>query len=391
MAMRALILNAEQKTAAVQQVPRPRPGPGEVLIRVEAVALNPVDATYVMHPLGATGRTVGSDFSGTVVELGPMPTPNNNNNNNNILAIGQRVAGFLQGACSANDRPGAFAEYLTCAADLVWRVPDSITLEQAAAVSLCALTAAQMVFYRLGLPAPFAWSKGTEADDDKTKPLTVFIYGASTSVGMYAAQLVRRSVQASGRTLTLLGAASPPRFPLLQTAYGYDALVDYRAADWAEQVRALASGGVDFAVDCIATGSTVQCVCSTLRQNPGDRPRVAVVRSRQSKAWDGAELPTEPVYGAVWEGLGADVQYHSGIVVRASENARRFAAAFYKWLAGAVGSELAPSPVRRMPGGLDRVVPDGLALMGPGPVQRSEEWMKPVSAEKLVYSVQSNP
>lgn len=130
--MQALVLDAERKTANVIIQPIPSPGPGDVLVEVHSLGLNPVDALYTSNPLGATGRIVGSDFSGTVIES--PPTSN--------LHPGQRVAGFLQGACSANNRPGAFAEYLVSQADLVWSVPHEMSLEQAAAMSLCALTAA---------------------------------------------------------------------------------------------------------------------------------------------------------------------------------------------------------------------------------------------------------
>lgn len=250
--MKALVLGPENKTARVEDVQRPEPGPNEVLVKVEAIALNPVDATFTYHPLGKPGRVVGSDFCGMVV------TPAAG------LAAGQRVAGFLQGACSVNDRPGAFAEYLVCPADLFWKVPDTVSAEEAAAVNLCGLTAAQGIFYRFGLPAPFAWESSDKervAPDNMPAagdPLTFFIYGASTSVGLYAAQLVRHSAVASGRPLKLIGAASKARFEMLRAEpYLYDGLVDYHDADRPEQVRQLAGGGgvgVHFAYDTISRG-----------------------------------------------------------------------------------------------------------------------------------------
>jgi len=102
------------------------------------------------------------------------------------------------------------------------------------------------------------------------------------------------------------------------------------------------------------------------------------------------DLSVEPAYGAVWEGLGVDIQYEN-LVVPASPAARCFAVAFYRWLSH--GNSLHPNPVRLMPGGLDKIVADGFALLGAGsmqdrlPEQRTESWMKPVSAEKLVYRV----
>ncbi|AEO67827.1 uncharacterized protein THITE_2116936 [Thermothielavioides terrestris NRRL 8126] len=206
---------------------------------------------------------------------------------------------------------------------------------------------------------------------------------------MYAAQLVRRSCEVSGRRLVLIGAASRARFEMLRAEpYGYEALVDYRDADWPEQVRRLAGGdGVDFAYDCISEGESVKKAASTLREGG----KIAVVRSRKSGAWVAAEgeLRSEPIYGAVWEGLGVEIQYQ-GFVVPAPAEARRFAASFYSWLSG--GGRLEPNPIRLMPGGLDRVVPDGFSLLGTGRVSDRQrdgtDWLRPISAEKLVYKIQ---
>lgn len=380
--MKGLVLNANDKTASVQAIPCPVPRNGEVLVRVVAVALNPVDSLYVFNPLGATGRTVGSDFAGIIVE-----------SKSTILQVDQRVAGFLQGACSINDRPGAFAEYLVCPADLVWRIPDSTTLEQAATVSLCALTAAQAIWYRLGLRAPFHWMEGDSglttnvSKNEDIATSSFFIYGASTSVGLYAAQLVRRSVEASGLAIKLIGAASKARFPMLQAEpYTYDALVDYRDPNWPEQVRALSmSNGVDYVFDCISEGSTVKLASSTLREGG----KLAVVRSKEGGAFNAEGLGVEPIYGAVWEAFGVEIQYQN-LNVPACLEARGFASAFYSWLSGQ--HRLTANPVRLMPGALERIVPDGFALLGSGSMQdrqqrREEPWMKPVSAEKLVYKI----
>lgn len=402
--MQALVLSPTTKTTSVQSIPRPSPQPGELLIRVEAVALNPVDALYTYHPIASTDRVLISDFAGVVVEVGPAPLsppPPSSESHDGLgygIKVGTRVSGLVQGANSVNHRPGAAAEYLVCPADLVWRVPDDMTLEEAAAVSLCALTAAQGLFFRMGLAAPFKWDveggpfyeRNRKREVEGKDPLKVFIYGASTSLGMYTAQLVRRSCEAANRGLFLIGAASKARFPMLQaTPYSYDALVDYRDADWPDQVRRLApdGDGVDYVYDCISESDTVRRVSSTLREGG----LVGIVRSREGGAWDAEGVNPDIIrYGAVWEGLGAEVRY-TEIAFPASPEARAFAVAFYKWLSEG-GKKLEANPIRLMPGGLERVVPDGFALLGSGMMEdrergREEEWMRPISAEKLVYRV----
>jgi len=305
--MKALILNAPLKTATVQDIPVPAPLPHEILVRVHYVALNPVDALYTFNPLGASGRVVGSDFAGIVEAIGTS-VPSD-------IKIGIRVAGFLHGACSANDLPGAFAEYLTVPFDLAWRVSDEMSLAQAASVSLCGLTAAQALFYRLGIPAPFDWDDDyalSSTSGDKADLVTVFIYGASTSVGLYAAQLVNLAFASSSRRLCLIGAASAFRHAQLKAKpYSYDHLVNYRDTDWPQQIQELCkeNGGVDYAVDCISEGLSVERVSRTLAG--GGKGKLAVLRSREGGAWNGENVPVEvePVYGAVWEGLGKEVKY----------------------------------------------------------------------------------
>ena len=382
--MQALVLDAELETASVSSIDIPNPGPGEVLIKVHAIALNPVDSLYTYNPLGETGRVVGSDFAGTIQQA-----PSGSSFQN-----GQRVAGFLQGACSRNDRPGAFAEYVTCPADLLWLVPDDLTLEQAAAISLCALTAAQAVFLRLGLAAPFDLppfgSAQTPAATNITDPLHVLIYGASTSVGLYAAQLIRHAASASGQRVVLIGTASKARFPLLQAApYTYDFLVDYHDSSWPSQVLELTkSKGINLALDCISEGSSVAGVASTLKSGG----KLAVTRSLEGGAWDSASLKhgIVPSYGAVWEGLGERVEYQ-GFVLPSSASSRAFTVAFYRCLSS--GGKIKSNPIRLMPGGLAKVVPDGFTLLGSGSMgdranEREEAWMKPISAEKMVYRLE---
>jgi hypothetical protein len=74
----------------------------------------------------------------------------------------------------------------------------------------------------------------------------------------------------------------------------------------------------------------------------------------------------------------------------ASQEARSFAVAFYKWLTR--GGQLDPNPLREMPGGLDSIVDNGLRLLGLGTMEdrkmkSKKDWMRPLSAEKMVYRI----
>jgi NADPH:quinone reductase-like Zn-dependent oxidoreductase len=165
-------------------------------------------------------------------------------------------------------------------------------------------------------------------------------------------------------------------------------LVDYKDESWPQQIKGMSGEvGMHYAYDGLSEGDSVARVASTLTSGG----KLAIVRSREGGAWKAEDLPIEPIYGAVWEGLGEEVQYQ-GLTVSKSPAARSFAVAFYQWLSEALGAELKPVPVRLMPGGLEKVVADGFALLGAGGMEdrkaeRKEDWMKPVSAEKLVYKI----
>ena len=132
---RALVVDAAQKGWEVKEQPLPRYD--DVLVRVHAVALNPTDWKH----LGAIkpGGSVGSDFGG-VVSRGAGG-----------FKAGDRVAGFTRGGYLQYDN-GAFAgnldyirywmmsnssrvlEYVAAQQAVLWRIPENITFEQAAAL-----------------------------------------------------------------------------------------------------------------------------------------------------------------------------------------------------------------------------------------------------------------
>lgn len=182
-----------------------------------------------------------------------------------------------------------------------------MSLSDASAISMCGLTAAQGVYSRLGLPCPF--DDQTEALANNENDVTnVLIYSASTSLGLYAAQLVQHAVRTSGRKIRLIGTASPSKHDMLRKApYGYDVLVDYRDPSWVEKVKQATEGrGVDFAVDTISEGQTVYSVHDTLAATA----KMAVFRGPKGGQYDPSELRIKPIYGAVWEGLGHEIGYN---------------------------------------------------------------------------------
>ncbi|GKZ21900.1 hypothetical protein AbraIFM66951_007331 [Aspergillus brasiliensis] len=386
--MKALVFRPSSQHLTVEDVTVPVPGPKQILIKVEAVALNTVDVMNLDRPIALQDtRVVGTDFAGVVERIGEdlktLGDPR--------VKIGARVAGFVQGANSANDRPGAYAEYVVADFDLTWRVADDVPLENAATISMCGLTAAQGLFYRMGFPCPFY---GTEKFADAEEPVNVLIYGATTNVGLFAAQLVRIAEKTAGKKVRLIGAASASHHASLKEApYQYDVLVDYRHHDWPDRVREATGGsGVLYAVDAVSVGLTVPMVESTL----SPLGRFAAYRSPSIGGFDLSALKIKPVIGPVWEGLGVEIGYH-GVTLPANSEARNFAAAFFKYISQepTSGSSVLQSvPIRLMPGGLDRIISDGFSVLRnsslgskAGSHLKKDAHLQPISMEKLVYKI----
>lgn len=182
-----------------------------------------------------------------------------------------------------------------------------MSYEEAATIPACGMTAAQSLFFHLGLPAPFGQPQAPERSCHSEEALAVFIYGASTSVGLFTAQLVHLAARTSGRAINLIGTASKANHTMLKAEpYAYDALVDYHDADWVNQVRAATGGGADFAVDCVSEGETAKNTDATLK-NTGD---FVVVRGGPSGGpWEADVLKHKPTYTVVFVCLGHELEF----------------------------------------------------------------------------------
>jgi NADPH:quinone reductase-like Zn-dependent oxidoreductase len=174
-------------------VPRPVPGPGEVLIRVAATSFNPSEVGLrrgllrEIFPLDLP-HTLGGEVSGTV------------------LSDGREVVGRV-------DTGGAAAEYVVAAADTLVDAPKNVSLAYAAALPIAGVTAWQAVFEHAGIVAGHR----------------VLVVGAGGGVGGFAVQLAKH---AGAYVLATAG----PRSAAAVTAQGADEVLDYTAAPLAEQV-----------------------------------------------------------------------------------------------------------------------------------------------------------
>lgn len=145
----------------------------EILVKVHAAALNPIDFKSI-DLLASRESIIGCDYAGEVAEVGKNALDD--------WKVGDRVAGFVHGG-QYSDR-GSFCKYLKIDGDLVWRVPDELSDEEASTYGVPAATAMLALNIYLGVPwldAPSAEPK-TQLQTTESRG-TILIYAGSTAVG----------------------------------------------------------------------------------------------------------------------------------------------------------------------------------------------------------------
>ncbi|WP_306204586.1 NADP-dependent oxidoreductase [Actinoplanes sp. RD1] len=205
--MRAVRIHNFGGTEVLQHAddaPVPVLGPGEILVRVHASAVNPLDVgvrqggfDFTHHPFP---MTLGWEFAGTVERLGTATTD---------LRVGDRVFGR-----PALHRDGTYAEFVAVDPAHIARAPESLPLPEAAALPLTAQTAWKALFEIGGLSAG----------------QTVLILGGSGGVGTVALQLARHA------GATVVTTASGDGITLARSL-GADEVIDYRTGELAARGR----------------------------------------------------------------------------------------------------------------------------------------------------------
>jgi NADPH:quinone reductase len=229
-----------------RDVEMPRPGPGEVLVRVVASGTNPIDAKFRAAG-GSRGLEapiiLGADVSGVVEEVGPGVTD---------LAPGDEV--YYTPEVSGPRSNGGYAEYHVTKAGITARKPPSLSHEEAAGVPLAGGTAYEAIVRQLGVRIGE----------------TVLIHGGAGGVGSFAIQI------ASSAGARVLANAGPANQETLQ-ALGADVAIDYTRQDAAEAALDDTGGaGVDVVLDAMG-GETV------MNSVPATRPfgRLATILGAQ--------------------------------------------------------------------------------------------------------------
>jgi NADPH2:quinone reductase len=221
--MRALVVHQPGGPEAMrlQQLPAPQPGPGQVVVAVEAVGVNPVDAANRADPTWAGVHppyVVGYELAGRIQAAGEAAD----------WRGGEPVWGLLP---VRGTRWGTYAELVTLDAALVARRPPSLSAVQAASLPLAGATAVQLLD-RLD-PRPGEW---------------LLVHGAAGGVGSLLVQLAR------ARRARVVASASAQREPLLREL-GAEVFVDRHAGRVAERACRVIGQELDLVADLVGDGT----------------------------------------------------------------------------------------------------------------------------------------
>jgi NADPH2:quinone reductase len=226
--MRAVVFRKSQPITDADalidiELPRPEPGARDLLVRVEAVSVNPVD-TKVRRggdPPGGLG-VLGWDAAGVVEAVGPGAT---------LFRPGDAV--FYAGS---RTRSGANAELHLVDERIVGRKPSSLGFAEAAALPLTSITAWELLFDRIGVV------RGENADRR-----SLLIVGGAGGVGSMAIQLARRLTG-----LTVLATASRAETQAWVRGLGAHHVIDH-AQPFAAQLKTVGLPAVDIVLALTGT------------------------------------------------------------------------------------------------------------------------------------------
>ncbi|MGD6792659.1 zinc-binding dehydrogenase [Metabacillus indicus] len=217
--MKALLLNGknEWKNMKIEETEKPAPQKGEVVVKIHAAGLNPVDYKTGTNgnPNWSFPHILGLDAAGTIHEVGEGVTE---------WKKGDRVVYH-----GDFNKKGAYAEYGVTTAHTISRIPDSITFEEAAALPTAGYTAYQALFRKLPMNAIE----------------TILIHGGAGGVGGFGIQLAK----AAGKTVITTASERNHDYVL---SLGADHVIDYTKEDVKAKVMELTGGrGVDAVLDTV--------------------------------------------------------------------------------------------------------------------------------------------
>ncbi|SDU13100.1 zinc-binding alcohol dehydrogenase family protein [Pseudomonas pohangensis] len=215
------------------ELPKPTPGPRDLLVEVLAVAVNPVDTKVRAGTASTEPKVLGWDAVGIVRETGSAVT---------LFQPGDEV--FYAGSIT---RPGNYSEFHLVDERIAGHKPKTIDAAHAAALPLTSITAWELLFDRLGVV-----EGGGEGD-------SLLIIGAAGGVGSILVQLARQLTR-----LTIIGSASRPETRHWVLGLGAHHVIDH-SQPLVEQLQQIGVGQVSHVASLTHTDSYYPQLIEALR------------------------------------------------------------------------------------------------------------------------------
>ncbi|TFK53688.1 GroES-like protein [Heliocybe sulcata] len=345
---KALFLKEKQGAWEVSATSIPKPGAGDLLVKIEATALNPVDWKIQKYGFFVEEypAILGTDAAGEVAAVGEGVTG---------FKVGDKV--FHQGWFS-NDK-ATFQQYTSVPAEITAKLPSNISLDEAASIPVALGAAA------LGLYGPV--NKGDQGGAGLTPPWEdagrgkyagkpILLFGGATSVGQYVIQLAKLSGFSP-----IIATASPKHTSFLNSL-GVDHVIDRNSplSELKSQLAQLTKSPLEVVYDAVSFAETQQAGYDVLA--PGGS--IVIVLNDQINKEASADKTVVHVFGSA----------HVPIY-------RATSVSLYNKLTSLVEKgEIKPNRVEILPNGLAGI-PDGL--------KRMEE--DKVSGVKLIARPQETP
>ncbi|KAL9105393.1 MAG: hypothetical protein Q9227_009431 [Pyrenula ochraceoflavens] len=240
---KALIVRGHGKLSLQHALPIPTPPDTGAIVKVAAVAINPVDAK-ILDFSPAVGAIHGHDFSGTVIALGRNAPAH--------LQVGDRVAGTLHGNNELEKGVGAFCEYAKVEeCGLVVRIPEKMGFEEGATIGIGLGTALLCIFRELGLEGKLYPPREQRNENMTTDGEFVLVAGGATATGTRTIQLLKLMGM---RVVTTCSSSSSD----LALSFGAEKVFDYRSPTCAADIRAYTKNALAYAIDCVSLADTTQ-------------------------------------------------------------------------------------------------------------------------------------
>ena len=347
----------------VRPAPYTPPKENQVVIRVRAVAINPVDwavqvqgtdlFSFLQYPL-----ILGNDVAGEIYEVGSGHEAQDH------FKPGDRVIGQCMNVVGKNGPcEGGFQEYVVVKANVCGKIPASMTFEQAAVYPLAVGTAVGGLFEstHLGLQLPTFPAQ-------KSSGKTVLIWGGSTSVGSNAVQL------AVAAGYEVISTSSPRNFELVK-GLGASAVFDYNASD-VEEVILSALKGKDlagaFAIGSMHGANNSAAACDMCMEIVAKCPSTAA--TAQGGAGPGRKFVAAAMMPSDKKVEGVEAKFVNGISLADDDLGLAIYRDFLPKALEAGTYQVAPQP---------EVVGKGLESIQKG----IDAMAQPISAKKIVVSI----